>query len=85
MPRRKLEVGNEITRSRILDVGDGWLDTSRDTVNLGEKADYVRLGRVDARACPHGPGHAGAVTSSHLVSEVRDLVVGEAKEPHQIG
>jgi hypothetical protein len=84
MPPRKLEVGDEVTRFRILDVGDRCFGPSRDTGNRIEKAVDFSLGRVDARACPHRPGSAGAVASAHLVSEFSDLVVGEAEEPHQI-
>ncbi len=85
LPRRKSTVGDEVSRSRILDVGDRRWGTACDTCDRGDQAADVGLGRVDARACAYRPGHPGAVTSANLVAEVGDLIVGQAEEPHQVG
>ena len=59
VPRRKSTVGDEVTRSRILDVGDRRFGTSCDTCDRGDQAADVGLGRVDTRACRVPPQASG--------------------------
>src|ERR1039458_7899394 len=83
-PRHRVAIRVEITRPRILDVGDRRLRTPCDTGDRGDQAADVSFGRVDAGACSHCSRHPCAVTLAHLVAEVDYFVLCEAEEPHHV-
>lgn len=74
-----------VTRLGILAVADRWRVAAGDADHGLQQPSHVLLAGIDAGARPDRPGHLAAVAAAELIPVTVDVLMGMAKQAHQVG